>query len=728
MTQRTLAAVLATQLLASAAWAHAGQETPAGAASGDAAQTSSDDIVVTAQKRSERLQDVPIAVSVATTEQLENSGIKDMQSLNAVVPGLNIATTIGTFIPSLRGIAAGSNVVENAVALYIDGVYLPNQRDGLRDLPDVEQVTVLKGPQGTLFGRNATAGVIQITTLQPSDTPKLMGKIGYESYDTVRASAYVSGGLGEGVAASLSGSYTTQGRGWGKSLSAGFDIYRLEHAASLRGKLVFTPGSRTEITLIGDYVNRRDSGANYQPYPGTTFAYPGFGPTTSRYQSYAGTPGWSSFEGWGASLEIDHDLDFAKFVSISAYRKGDGGFRFDFTNVAAPLIISTGEVPNESYSQELQLISPSGGAFQWVAGVFYFHNSLAYRNFERAFTGIFAPLPTSNRTVVSNTEEVAESFAPFAQVDIKLGDATTLTLGGRWTYEKRTISGGDTITRYNGTTLFVPAQANNTLTIKRPTWRAALNHQFSPDVSAYVSYNRGIKSGGFNIATASTPAYLPETLDDWEAGLKTQLFDNRLIFNVGAFYYSYQNLQVTTFIAGLSPTVTNGARARLYGIDVDFNARVSDQLTLRGGLELMKAEFSSYPNASISTPRATGGALIVPGSATGNRLPLSQEFVGTIAADYKVPIGDVNTLFNVTATYNGDYYLEADNYVRQPAYVMLNASVRISDPSDHVSLTLAVNNLLDESVIARNITNANAYLVNYGFAPRVYSATLGFKF
>ncbi|MGK2911801.1 MAG: TonB-dependent receptor [Sphingobium sp.] len=683
---------------------------------------------MTAQKRAERLQDVPIAVNAATGQQLVNSGIQEMQQLNALVPGLNVTTTIGTFIPSLRGITTGSNVVENPVALYIDGVYLPNQREGMRDLADIEQITVLKGPQGTLFGRNATAGVIQITTRRPSFDPQGEFKLGYGSYQTVRGSAYLTGGLSETVAASVTASYTAQGKGWGKSLTAGFDTYKVEHNTALRGKLLFTLDDATEITLIGDYIDREDSGANYQPYPGTIFSIPGFGPVSNRYDTYAGTAGSSTFKGGGVSLQIDHEFDFAKLVSISSYRHGKGGFSFDFLNVAAPLIISSGKVPSENYTQELQLISPSGGAIQWVAGVFYYHNELGYDPFYRDFSGTLAALPTSTKRLATDAHETTESIAPFAQADFEVAPGTKLTVGGRWTYEKRSIRGGDTITRVNGTTAFIPSALINSATIKKPTWRVAIAHKITPDVSIYASYNRGIKSGGFNIATASTPAYLPETLDDWEAGLKTQLFDRRVTLNAGGFYYKYKNLQVITFINGLSPTTTNGARAELYGLDVDFKARLGDDVELSGGFEYLHTKFSSYPNASISTPRPTGGVLIQPGSATGNRLPLAQEFVGTIAFDYSKPVGNVNTHFNLTGTYNSDYFMEPDNYLRQPSYVMLNSSFRISDSDDKYSLTFAASNILNKAVIARNITNAIGYLINYGFAPRTYSVTAGIKF
>lgn len=727
MNKQYLAATLIAQLLATTAWAQTAQPAPSTDGTGDGTVEVTD-IIVTAQKRQERLQDVPIAVATVGADQLASAGIKDLQDLNTLVPGLNIAYSVGAFQPSIRGISTSSNVVENPVALYIDGVYLASQREGLRDLADIEQITVLKGPQGTLFGRNSTAGVIQITTRAPSHTPGAQVSVGIDNYDTVRASGYLTGGLGEDLAASLSMSYATQGQGWGKSLSKGFETYKLNHSFSARGKLLFTPGDRTRITLIGDYLKRRDTGTNYQPYPGTAFSYPGFGPTKSRYDTYAGTPGWNAFKGGGVSLEIDHDLDFARLVSISAYRKSEGGIRFDFTNVETPFIISTAKSPSESFSQEIQLISPSGGDLQWVAGVFYFHNKLEYVNFRRVLQQPFPPIPTL-RSITSDSGETTESIAPFAQVDYEFAPGTKLTVGGRWTYEKRRISGANTLVTIGGATILQPAVTPSTQTLKDPSWRVAIDHKFNPDVLAYASYNRGIKSGGYNIGGPNLPAYKPEKLDAFEVGLKSQLMDRRLTLNIAGFYYSYRNLQVSTFLGNsTSAVVTNGAKAKLYGLDVDMRAELTDELSVNGGFSAMHSEFVSFPRAPISTPLPTGGARIVPGDASGNRLPLAQDFVGTLALNYVKSFGDVKTHFNVTGTYNSDYYFEPDNFIRQPSYVMLNGSLRFSDREDKLNLTFAVNNILNESIIARNNTQAYAYFVNYGYAPRVYSVTAGFKF
>lgn len=263
----------------------------------------------------------------------------------------------------------------------------------------------------------------------------------------------------------------------------------------------------------------------------------------------------------------------------------------------------------------------------------------------------------------------------------------------------------------------------------KPAWRVALDHKFTPDVLGYVSYNRGIKSSGFSIAAPNSPGYAPEKLDDFELGAKSQLFDRRLTFNVSSFYYRYSNLQLIQFLTGAAtPVVTNAARAELYGVDADFRAALSKELSLTGSLEALHSKFTSYVGAIISAPRPNGGVAQAPGDATGNRLPFAQDFVATLAINYAKALGNVNTHFNVTGTYNGSYRFDPDNFLRQPSYVNLNTSLRLADKDDHVSLTFAVTNIFDERVITRNIGQAFGYFVNYGYPPRVYSISAGFRF
>lgn len=707
-----------------------------GLASGAVAQVSQDavveeveEIVVTAQQRAENLQRVPIVITAVTGDEIENAGVTSLQSLPVIAPGLNSRVTAGAFQPYIRGVGTSSNVVENPVALYVDGVYLPQQREGLRELPDVEQVAILKGPQGTLFGRNATGGVIQITTRRPSQDFEFMAKAGIDNYQTFRGTIFASGGLASGVAASFSADYADQGRGYGDNLTTGNDTFQLLHSLSLRGKVVIDIGSRTDITLIGDYMDRKERTYSFVPYPGTSFVVPYTpAPVTDKQDTRSPVEPFVAFQGGGLSLTLNHDLDFADLVSISSYRRGSSSYLFDDVPVGTPVFyvqVDKGDQPNRGFTQELRLVSKSGGPFTWAVGAYYFWyraaNDPITRTFFPPFYGPAGPAPTSNRLSQTYGKETTESIAPFAQVTAALGSETNLTLGGRYTFEERNLEGRTVLTRYNGAVVTIPA-APAKLSIKKPTWRIALDHQFTADVLGYVSYNRGIKSGGFNILNVNNPAYLPERLDAFETGLKTQLFDRRLRLNVGAFYYDYSNLQVIQFI-NFAQTVVNGAKARLYGLDVDFDAKLTDNFSLSGGFALLHAEFTDYRNAVGSNPRPTGGATLIVTDATGNRIPQSQKFAGTLAADYETPIGSSKIRLNLTANYNGNYYIEPDNFLRQGDYVMLNGSVTWTSPDDHYSVSVWGRNLADERIITNASSQAIGYPISYGQAPRTFGVT-----
>jgi outer membrane receptor protein involved in Fe transport len=470
----------------------------------------------------------------------------------------------------------------------------------------------------------------------------------------------------------------------------------------------------------------RDQLANsFQPYPGTSLSLPGTGPLTSKYDSYQGVDSFTAYKGGGASLSIDHDFDFARLVSISAYREGNTRFRFD--NAAVPgalFVVRTPNSPNRMYSQEFQLISPKNDAFNWVLGVYLFDYRNSSEPIFRDFGGPLASQPTQTANSVTTGTELTRSVAPFGQLTYEFLPRTRLTLGARYTYEKREAQVTQIATRVNGTVATIARDEQ--LTVRKPTFRVALDHQFTDDVLGYLSFNTGIKSGGFNIINPS-PGYLPEKLTAYEAGLKSELLDNQLRLNLAGFYYDYSNIQVIQFV-GVAQTVVNGAAARLYGVDIDFEAEPVNNLRISGGIEIMKSEFTDYKNAVFSTPRPTGGAAIFADDATGNRLPLAQNFSGTIAVDYRHELSSGTLDFNLTANHNGNYFFEADNNLRQGAFTIMNASVRWTSPEEAFTVTAFARNILDETYITQATTQGIGYPTSYSNAPRTFGVALGVKF
>ena len=702
--------------------------TASGTPAAELAGADTGEIIVTAQKRAENLQKVPIVITAVSGAQLATAGVTSLTSLNTLVPGLNTRTTAGSYNPAIRGVSTSSNVVENPVALYIDGVYLPQQREGARELPDVAQIAVLKGPQGTLFGRNATGGVIQITTRRPTQDFHFQATAGIDNYATLRGGAFISGGIAPTLTGSFSADFASQQEGYGINLTTGNDTFRLLHSVSLRGKLLWAPDSQTDITLIGDYLDRKDRAYSFIPYAGTSFVNPLPGPLTSVYDTYSATDSFTAFHGGGVSLEVDRDLGFAKFVSITSYREGQTNYLFEDEPTGRPTFtvgVNSGNGPNKDLTQEVQLISKGASRLTYTVGVFYFYNRYSNypitRNFYPLFYGAPVGPPRANQFTQTFGSEKTQSVAPYLQIAYEIFDNTHLTLGGRYTYERRALDGYTFLSRYDGTTTTIPS-VQPPLIIQKPTYRLALDHQFTPDILGYVSYNRGIKSGGFNILNLANPSYAPEQLDAYEAGLKTQLFDRRLRLNAGGFYYNYNNLQVIQFV-NLAQSIVNGAKARIYGIDVDFTAKITDQFTLSGGIEALHANFTSYDNAVGSTPKPTGGAKLIQVNASGNRVPLSQEFTGTLAADYDQPVSFGTLHYNLTANYNGDYTFEPDGFLRQGAYTLVNTSVTWKSASDHYSVSVWARNLANEHILNNASSQAIGYPVSYGQPPRTFGIT-----
>ena len=681
------------------------------------------DIVVTAQKRAQNLQSVPIAITAATGPALQARGIANVVDLPQVAPGLNVRVTNSLFQPTIRGIGTSAAYAENPTSLYVDGVYIVDQRAALLDLNDIEQVAVLKGPQGTLFGRNSTAGVIQVTTRRPSDQLHLQAGVTIDNYETVRADGYLSGPIANNLSASLSVRYAQQGIGWGKNLTTGEQSGILRHDFSARGKLVFNPTDATLITLIGEHFDMRFDGGASRPVPGTNFVYPGFGPTRTKYDSYAGTNKVVQQDGDSGSLSIDQNLGLAHLVSISSVQHVNGRSLFDVDGVAAPLfLVSIPQSPSIAFTQELQLTSATNSAFTWVVGAFYIHNNQKINPSTSFIRPPFFPAPAVLTRV---STQRTDSVSGFGQATLKLGDLTRLTGGLRYTYEKREFDGIQTLAVNGGAPSGAPI--NSSVSVKKPTFRASFDHDFTSNILGYVSFNTGFKSGGYNVLSPTSPAYAPETIKSYEAGLKTELFDRRLRFNVAGFYYDYNNIQISQIINNVS-VISNAATARIYGADIDFEARLAAGLSLSGGLELLHARFRQFDNAQLATPLPAGGVLIGSATAAGKRLPLSQDVSGNVALDYDFRAGGADGHFNVSAAYQGIYYFEPDNTVLQPSYVTLNSTLRFNLPGKRVSVSLYGKNLLNQFVVANVTSNRFALVDLDAYAPRTYGVGVRYEF
>ena len=694
------------------------QEAPGAAAPAEEAAVEGE-ILVTANRRLERPRDVPVTISVFSGEELANKGIESIADIGAVTPGVQFNTIVGYAVPFIRGVGSTSTGpgFENPIAVYIDGVYIAGQGASLLSLANIEAIEVDKGPQGTLFGRNATGGAIQIRTLTPSFEFKGNASVGYGNYNDVTASGYVTGGLSDSLAADLAVSFRHQGDGYGTNLTTGNDFERADEFVA-RGKLLFKPTDATEITLAADYAKTIGRPA-LLPYPGSkpTGNRP---PAAYRRDGYGADPR-SEVKQWGVALNIRQELGPVDLISITAYRQGD--FHSIFANTftddpAATFQIDTIE-PHRQFSQELQLQSNGTGPFSWTLGAYYFR--------ERASLGEPTFFTGGSMGGLLNAIDVPDSTisspAVFGQATWEILPGTKLTGGLRYTWERKRLVFQNFIT-FPGGDPIQTVDSDQAETFRRATWRLALTHELNDEMTVFASYNRGFKSGGFNTAAGNT--FAPEQVDAYEGGLKAEIFGRKLRFNVSGFYYDYSNMQVTSYPLGVLQ-VTNGGKSEIYGVDVDFAAPITPEFTMSGGFEALHVQFTRFENAPQTIPQPGGGNIQVGGlDASGNDLPKAPKVSFNAGATYEKQL-DAGTLkANILWSYNDGWFADADNRLTQANYTLLNASLGF-ELNNGVGIRAWGKNLTDTNygTVISALTTSD--YIQYA-PPRTYGVTLSYKF
>ncbi|MEO5734135.1 MAG: TonB-dependent receptor, partial [Rubrivivax sp.] len=551
-------------------------------------------VVITATRRFANLQQVPATVQSLSSNTLAELKLQAVSDLPALVPGL-AAAQAATVVTFLRGVGINSAgfTTEAPVAIYVDGLYLPNPASGVFSFNNIERIEVLKGPQGTLYGRNSTAGLISIVTREPEKEPRLDISAGYESYNTTKLNFYGSTPIADDLFIGLSAVVSKQNKGWGNNIVTGNDVgKRYEQGAQL--KLLWKPVTGTKVTITGFYDrNDSDQGLVNPIYPGTV-AIDGT-PSLGNYNTAVRRDPTGITEQAYVALKIEQDLGFANLLSLTGYQHAHQQQNFTQNGIPGKPVIgqSASEVnifgDNKTFSQEFQLSSkPSDSPFDWIAGAFYFHDNttLGLDSYGTCIGNVCAPAPFPTHTDAVPT---TRSSSVYADGSYKLLEATRLTLGLRYTKDKKALTGllrplagyPNSPTALPPTAVLHPGDPYpgnpngipTSVSFPKLTYRAVLAQDFTKDINGYVSYNRGFKSGAFNPTSFSNPVNKPEVLDSWEIGLKSQLFDRRLRLNASVFNYDYKDLQLRTTAPPAPPggfLQTNAANATVRGVDIDF--------------------------------------------------------------------------------------------------------------------------------------------------------------
>lgn len=678
------------------------------------------DIVVTAQRRSESSQKVPIAIAAFSGDTLVKSNVLDTTALNGKAPSLSITLRGPQNVMFIRGIGAngiGPNA-EQSVATYIDGVYIYSTTGNMFPLNNVERIEILKGPQGTLFGRNATGGVINIITKDPTVEPALEAHIGYANYNTKTADLYATTGLSSNLAVDVAMTYRDQGKGWGRNLTRDEPTY-LQDDFSIRSKLLWNASDSTQVRAGLTYTKQKSSGFNQQ-LPRGVAGIDGVPRDLDPYDTVgADADSWRA-RTYTASLQIDHDFGGAKLVSISAYRNVEGVYYTDQDSTPTPLVRAWVRWPSENYTQELRLSGDSGdGRFEWMVGGFYLYvpkAAVAPLHLEGL---VVAPLPD----LAIYTSQRTRSTSAFGQVSYRVTDTTKLTAGFRYTWEKIRVPKAYTTSNdvfVGDIAGFVPARE------KVPTWRLSIDQEIGSNSLLYASYNRGFKSGGFNIGGAgASPSFGPERLDAFEIGMKNDLFNRMIRLNLGAYLYKFKDIQVQLTVPG-GENIANAAAATMKGIEAELQVVPTRNLNLGVSFAIADGQYDSYPQAQGFPASPTQG----PGfsfDAKGQRTIYTPKYSGNVSIDYtkETSIGEMS--FAALLTFTASSFVQPTNRLKLTANRVMNMSIGWTSLDERFNARLWASNLFDERYFSSRLESGLGDIQIFA-PPRTYGLTLGVKY
>lgn len=706
-------------------------------------QVGLEEIVVTAEHRSESLQSVPIVVSVLTSDSIAKLGSTDTMSLPTQIPTLQTSRQIIGYTVYLRGVGTISAPGdENAVATYVDDVYINGFASNIVSYNNVQRVEVLEGPQGTLFGRNATGGVIRIVTKDPSTTPELSGQIGYGNYGTITSNVYGTTGIASNLAMDVAYFSREQDTGWGRDVHTGQEI-NLGKEYGLRSKLKWTPGEDTAVLLEGDhYWTDYDYGTNPSVVRGTLSA--GGGTFVGDYNNqadnvFSGGKSGNSAHVDGQTITVDHNFGWGTLRSISAARQVYATTSYDQDMGPANVVSAAFTSRMEQYTEEMRLSSPDGWQlgghdFHWQGGIFAMklNDAIAPLSLQGLALGGLAELEAFSKSYT-------HSYAGFVDGTYALNNTTNLTLGARYTEDRIRNASYDVFTSSAGSASAPPLyQQTNS---GKPTYRVILDHRFTEDVMTYGSVSRGFKSGGFALLSAGTKPTVPEELDAYAIGAKTQWFDHRFQANVEAYAYNYKHQQVEVIVGGGAFDI-NAGQSRIYGLDLKFAFTPIADLTLTANYGYLHGRYSSFPGAPVylqqpatcsPTPtRLTGalepGDLLCSFDAAGKPTIRSPTNSGNLGADYtflRTTHGTIDWAANYfhTSSFNWD----PSGQFPERAYGLIQTSLTWKSASEKYDVQLwctNCGNVYHDTFIAESATGQQ----RAPEAPREFGVKFGARF
>lgn len=764
-------------------------------------------VTVTAEKRPENVQHVGLAISAFSGDQLEQKGVSSVADLAMLVPSLTINQSNNNRNSSIiiRNVGtSGTNAgTEPDVGVFMDGVFIPVAGPIYGEITDISTVEVLRGPQGTLYGRNTPVGAININTRAPSQTPEAMIDVQYGNFDQVRAAGYVGGGITDDLAGRFAGWIDTHS-GYLKNLYTNAPVWNSNRYGG-RARLRWTPDEATTVDLIGYYSYMSTDGTNsvqvdplgtggivygYNPKPvsfdkspfviaqkATNPSHPYVVPGS--WEVNSATPAYNKTTMWGASMNVSRQLPFdATLTDLLAYNSyhdfapnvGPGSLPLDIaTNMQRDNIGST--------SNELRIVSDGKHFIDYVAGLYFFHDDLQYaaqltidsganRKYPAAQGGPgSAHVGDQNNT---NFHQKTTAWAPYTQVTMNVTDTFRLTGGLRYSHDRKSSSITSTKVNIAGNTVSAPftftqgpnAAMTGRITDKSLTWMYGAQYDIKPDVMVYATASSGFKDGGFNSRSATvTPyAFNPETSLNYEVGIKSTWFDNRLLVNLDVFRMLVKDYQQSTLLPiGTGFAIGNAGNFRNQGVEFDTQAQPIDELTLNasgsyidslitGGADHLTCD-KTYPFQGSPPPASSGPYTDATHSYcnfNGLTLPYAPKWHWSIGGRWEQNWGTSQYSWFVAAELSGQSsaYLDSslDPRSLQKGYALLSASLGIEPNSGTWKVSLWGKNLTNKRYFTTMAAQTQAAQISGGGTapangfigwlaqPRTFGAEASYRF
>ncbi len=736
-----------------------------------AATVGEGEIIVSARRRNESLQDTPIAITAITTSQLENKATANIGDLQGAAPNLLITQqNSGGAAANLaiRGLTYADieKSQEPTVGVVVDGVFIGTSTGQYLDFFDIEQIEVLRGPQGTLFGRNTIGGVINIRRTRPTGQFGVKAEVSYGSFNTFQGRAVVNAPLGETLA--LKGFYfhnesdgfyhddaTGQRRGGNKNDNFGVSLL-FTPSTDFNALLTVEKQVQSFDVVNSNLVNSTELFCSFEPANQCNRNN-----TTDLYTVF-GSPAESHYSAPAATLEMNANLGSIKLTSVTGYRESKEDQTQDFDSSSTDLYYTHRKQNYYQFSQELRASGKFSDTFDYVVGGYYFKSKYNLFQSTRLFAFNTAISPDAFDANPQSVTGKTESVAFFGDFDWNFADKFRLSFGGRWTQDKKELTNSFATSGLVG---------SGNAKFSKFTPKVGIDYRPDSDTMFYASWSRGYRSGGFSAraataATASTP-FKPETVDSYEVGTKLELLDRKLTFNVAGFIAKYKGLQQNTTIPGGptgNQTITgNVGSANIKGIEADFTARPVEGLILRASVGILDSKFKNFISGNVLTfPAITDGegTVISPGFTairnfdySANDPIYSPKATLSGSIDYSLPVDFAKITVNVGIRHISPYDQQIslgpltgninrvdnggnvivngnDPRVRTRAQNLLDASLTTVLDLDgkKVKLTVYGRNLTDDRGTSAAFTVAGLWSFASAREPRAFGVAAGFEF